>query len=337
MGKRLMNWAIIVLSAVGLAAYLLISEGPQRIAEVFSSIDVVWITVAITSITIAWIADAVSLRLLIGAYGTVVPLWKVFKASRIGMMFALITPLQMGLMPAQMVLLSKEGVRSGDSATALVVKNILFGIAVCLILGGLLVYDGSSLLLQRRWLFYVVIGCFALNALFILLLFIVGKAKESILKAASFIIDVLGKLRLVKRVEYRKGVAAFEIQRLNDNFKKLDFTSWRTIGALVAIVAQLVLLHQSTYFIYRALGKVEAGYLTVLAKQLYVYAIQSVMPIPGGLGASDSGFILMLEPLFGKGVVSFGLILWRLLTFYLPILLGLFLTFGAKRRTLGLE
>ena len=119
---------------------------------------------------------------------------------------------------------------------------------------------------------------------------------------------------------------------MNTNFSKLDLWTGKTLGILVLSLLQMVLLYQTTYFIYHAFGLSGQSYLTILAGQTFVGAIQSVIPLPGGVGVADGGFYLILNSMFGSENINFALVMWRLLSFYLPILTGVFLLFTDKRK-----
>jgi uncharacterized protein (TIRG00374 family) len=83
------------------------------------------------------------------------------------------------------------------------------------------------------------------------------------------------------------------------------------------------------YLSFRLSG---ADSVTLVASQAFVLMIAAFMPIPGALGAAESSFYIFFSLFFPKNMISLAVVLWRLITFYLPIVVGLIVTLFEKRR-----
>jgi uncharacterized membrane protein YbhN (UPF0104 family) len=62
--------------------------------------------------------------------------------------------------------------------------------------------------------------------------------------------------------------------------------------------------------------------------------IQSVVPIPGDWGGRQRVYYIMVQ-IMGNAYINFAMVLWRLLTLYLPILPGLVALMLGKRKDDG--
>lgn len=68
------------------------------------------------------------------------------------------------------------------------------------------------------------------------------------------------------------------------------------------------------------------------AMQWLVFAVSSVVPTPGGIGAIEAAYLLLYAPFLGDGLLTASLGLWRLILFYLPIAVAALLFFLLERR-----
>lgn len=330
--KKIGNWIMIIASIVILAGYLWYAEGSETIIKVFSEIEYRWLFLGLLNTGICWLIDAFILYTLVRSYGNNVPFRTMFRSARVGVMFGLITPLQSGLAPAQMVMLAKSGVRSGSAAAILLYKNIVLLIATSFAIGALLFVKRAWVATLHPLLSIVIILSLVISAAYLIVLVIAGKAQRLMTKIALALSSVLIKLHVIKHGEVMQRRIRMEIGQMSRRFNAVRIYSWKTIRLTLLSLVQMVMLCSSTYFIYRSFGLFGHDYLTVLAGQFFVFAIQSVLPIPGGLGVADGGFYLILNFIFGSQNINFALILWRLYSFYLPIIVGILLLFTQRRR-----
>ncbi len=330
--RKFGNYIIVFASIMALVGYLFYTEGMETITKVFSSIHYRWLFISLLSTFACWLADALVLHTLSRSYGGQSPFWYIFRCARVGVMFGLISPLQSGMAPAQMIMLTKGGMRSGNVATVLLFKNILLLLATSFVLAIFLYWKRAWVSTLNPWLFAIILGALVLNAFYLVILFSVGKAQKIVTRLTIAIIRLLAKMRVVKRLEILEKRAKQEIEHMNQNFNNLYLWSFKSAFLTLLSIIQMVLFCQSTYFIYRAFGLVEHGYFTILAGQFFVFAIQSIIPIPGGLGVADGGFYLILNFIFGVQNINFALVLWRIFSFYLPIFMGMLLLFTYKRK-----
>ncbi|MHC1692845.1 MAG: YbhN family protein [Sphaerochaetaceae bacterium] len=332
MKSRFWNWFIIIASCVALVVYLFATEGRQTIAQVFASMDYWWIAGGIASMVLCWLADAFLLYAISKEYKGEYSYWFIFRCSRVGVLFGLISPMQSGMIPTQMVMLAQGGMRTGDSATAILFKNILLTLASTLLQAGFLIWKGSWLWNLSQFLCIIIFIALFASVLYLLFLLFVGKAETLVTRFISAIIRLLGRIHILKDPQKTQDRAFLEIVQMHLNFSKIRMDSWKSIGLLVVSIAQMVFFTQTTYFIYRSFGLNGQGFMTIMAGQTFISAIQSIIPLPGGVGVTDSGFYTILNVLFGVDKINFALVIWRLLTFYLPIMTGMSMLFTYRRK-----
>ena len=85
---------------------------------------------------------------------------------------------------------------------------------------------------------------------------------------------------------------------------------------------QLQLFFSVPFCVCNALG-VHPPLIGSMASAAFVLMVTTVMPLPGGTGGAEGSFALVFMLFFPEGTsVAVAVLLWRMLTFYLPILAG---------------
>ena len=75
--------------------------------------------------------------------------------------------------------------------------------------------------------------------------------------------------------------------------------------------------------IFNALGPtMNLNVFSCLVASVFVYMAGSYIPIPGGTGGMEYGFMNYFANFVAPALISPALILWRFITYYLPTLIG---------------
>lgn len=331
MNKRWLNWAIICLSIILFAAYLVWKEGMGTIIEIAGSINYWWLGVALASMLLALLFEAGVLTTIRRQYQTGFSFASCFRSTVVGFMFGAITPLQVGNLASQITILTKDGMKAGDAATVLLTKTILYMCSMVAVVGILLIVKAREFAIPTALWIVVFVG-FAINAIYLCFLLLVARAERILGSIACWFIRLLGKMHIVKQVESLQETTKEELHQLNVNMRKIQVKGKDLFIAFLFGCLQLVATYQICYFIYRCFSLSGQTYGTVLAAQAFCTLVQSVMPIPGGLGVADSGFYYILGKIMGEHYINFAMVLWRLITLYLPILFGLGVLFSKKKK-----
>ncbi len=322
MNKRWLNWAVICLSIILFAAYLIWKEGMGTIIEIAGSINYWWLGVALASMLLALLFEAGVLATIRKKYQTGFSFASCFRSTVVGFMFGAITPLQVGNLASQITILTKDGMKAGDAATVLLTKTILYMCSMVAVVGVLLIVKVREFAIPTALWIVVFVG-FAINAIYLCFLLLVARAERILGRIACWFIRLLGKMHIVKQVDALQKTTKEELHQLNVNMRKIQVKGKSLLLAFAFGCLQLLATYQICYFIYRCFSLSGQTYGTVLAAQAFCTLVQSVMPIPGGLGVADSGFYYILGKIMGEHYINFAMVLWRLITLYLPILFGL--------------
>ena len=84
---------------------------------------------------------------------------------------------------------------------------------------------------------------------------------------------------------------------------------------------QAISIQSVPYFVYLALGYSGYSYIHMLLLQSVVYISVSALPLPGTVGVSETGFVIMYGLLFPSTIVDTAMLLSRGLSFYLLVII----------------
>lgn len=332
MKNKLWNWVFIVVSLFVFMGYLIWKEGLDNIREHVAGMALGWLGVGIVFQWIAQACDATIIWKLSRGYVNA-PSWPTcLRSILVGNMLGQITPMMAGNFPAQIALLTRNGMLAGDSATVLMAKGMVYqaGYACVIIIsvlrgrlaGG---YGLSSTIWALIYFGLVISIC----AVFVFVLIL--RAQKLISWVARLLIRLLGKMRVVKNPQALTQRAEEEIARMGDNARRMKVhpASWMALVGLGALQVGFTML--ITYGVYRSLGMSGMPFFDVGALQAFGSLVQAYVPIPGGLGVGDGVFLQIMKRAMGEQNVDFAMVSWRLLAFYLPIIYGV-IAFGIKKK-----
>lgn len=331
MKRHLLDWVVVCLSIALFCAYLVWKEGLDTMRTILSGIDYRWIVIAMASMLTALLCETAVLVVIRRRYQDNVSYGSCFRSTVVGYMFGAITPLQIGNIASQITILTKDGMKAGDAATVLLTKTILFVCSMVAVVGALIALHAREFSIPVAFWVLICIGL-AGNALYLAFLLSVAKAERLLGVIAGWFIRLLGRFHAVRQPQALQEKAVEELHQMKLNMAKIRLRKRDYFLAFVFGCLQLVFTYQICYFIYRGFSLSGQGYSTVLAAQAFSAMIQSIVPIPGGLGVADSGFYYIMVQIMGDAFINFAMVLWRLLTLYLPILLGLVALMTGRRR-----
>ena len=123
---------------------------------------------------------------------------------------------------------------------------------------------------------------------------------------------------------------------MNSSFRNMRFIvkePWMILKVIFLTLVQLTSYFSISYVIYRGFGESGTDFLTVISCQAFVYMISAFMPLPGAMGASEGSYVGYFSHVYSDAtLVPASTFIWRFLTFYLPIVLGIILTLVLQRR-----
>ena len=318
---------LIVIIFAALLFYIFKEDGIENIQNILRMVDYRWVVGGIGCLIGMWVCEAITLQV---SLKTMYPKQKIgnsFKITMIGQLFNNITPFASGGQVMQAYVMSKEGKRASDTASALVVKYVITQ-ALLIVFTILVVISQfeffASIFKDLIWI--GIIGII-LNVGVVICFFLAGAKKELVMKVCRPLIRFggkihIGKFRLVKDPDMRILKLTASVNNFSEQFYKMKNHKKTLFIMAVFGLLQNVFYYAITYMVYKAFGNVGTSFLQVVTAQAFLMLIMTVFPTPGAGGGAEGGFLLLFGEIFTSGI-NMAILFWRVYVFYLPIIVGI--------------
>ncbi len=244
------------------------------------------------------------------------------KVAFLGTYYDNITPWSTGGQPFQMNYMAKANIDSATAITLPVVKHAIRvfamdGLAIVFFILAKAIHNTEvSLTILIASIIWIII-----TPMLPLILLIFSKNIPFTLKMTRKIVGLGKKLRLVK--DYDKAVAKAQ-DNVDSFIAAFKFLSKRKsiifiVGALSLV--DLFAVATYPYFIVKLLGG-DGSFVELIANSFYTQFSSGLIPTPGSSGAAEGSFYAVFSNVAPEGTLFWAVILYRLFTFYIPILCG---------------
>lgn len=322
-------WKKLILVLLPLAALGLMAALDPQIAQlndVLKAISPYWFLAAVGCMLAYYFFD--SLMYLLACRYMQIPqrLGEGLLTTMVGFFYSALTPFSSGGQPMQVLQMRRRGVPVGAATSVLILKFLAWQLAVTLLgvlgflfLGGELLQGRVSVLVM-----YIVGFCLFLGS--VVLAGLAFFRPDWIHRIGERILNFLTRKRFLRKPERIRNVHVTWSRTIREYGDAMHFALEHKLGMLlIFLVAALEALAYMaiTYFIYRGLGFDTYGLWHIVLLQGLLYISVSFVPLPGASIASEGGFYLVFSKLFTDGARFPAVLLWRLLTYYSALLLGL--------------
>jgi len=247
-----------------------------------------------------------------------------FKLQLMTFFFNAITPFSSGGQPFQIYVLNKNKIKLTSATNIVVQETIIHQISLSIIL---IMTMFLNIILNIYnldfYMFMLLLIGFLLNAVVIVFLFIIAYGKKIDNTFIKFIITILYKLKIIKNKDeklkkWEENIHDFNIASKNLLKDKKKFIKLVFINAIAIVCLYLVPL--TTLF---SLGEYKAfdGIISIVLVS-FVSIICCFVPLPGGAIGQEYLFALFFGIYIKNPLLSSLMILWRLITYYLPMIVG---------------
>lgn len=329
-----LNLIICGIAFLVMLMYMFFVDKIDNLINSITSINPAFLIIAVGFMGGYWLLEATGLHAAAKSLDPKVKFKDSLFVTMIGQYFNCITPCATGGQPMQVYYYTKRGLSLGSAMTALVSRFIVYQFILTVYSVILLVFKLSMFTdgVFKGLTVLVLIG-FAVNTAVIIMLFMVAFFRKPTTKVAHGIVKLLAKIRIIKDPEDKIIFIDNELEQYHENFLFIKSKPLLILKMCALTAAQLFLYFSITYVIYLGFGLSETDLFTIIACQAFVLMISSFVPLPGAMGAAEGSYAAFFGDIFGS-FTTLSTFIWRFLTFYLPIIIGLvinlFLTRSGK-------
>jgi uncharacterized protein (TIRG00374 family) len=161
---------------------------------------------------------------------------------------------------------------------------------------------------------------FGVHFLELAALFVVCLCPRFVMRVGNGMIHFATKRGWLKDPSHWDEMVNVQVMEFSGAFKRAaqDLPSMGL--TLLVTMAQLACLYMIPWFVLKAFS-IDADFLECLAAGSMVQMVASAVPLPGGTGGAEGGFLMFYGHMFGSAA-SAGFLIWRIVTFFGPTLLS---------------
>ncbi len=326
LGRKL-NIALCAVAFLVLFGYLFIAGEGGDMLRALTTFNWLFLIIAFAAIVVYWVLESVCMQLICNSMFKGFSFIKTNIVTVIGQYFNCITPLSSGGQPMQAYYYSRFGLPAHYALPMLLCRFIVYQLTMTVYAIIVLVLRFNYFTDDLRPIMYLVAIGFAGGFLLIAMLFALAFAKNSVIKATRWAIQLAGRIGVLKKPEETLVSATTSLEESYEGIRFLLKEPALLVKVSLVTFVQLTVYFSMSWLIFAGFGLESNDYFTVVSCQAFIYLIASFVPLPGAVGAAEGSYIVFFNYVYSDpSIVALSTFIWRFFTFYLPIVLGMVLT-----------
>jgi len=323
--KKKLN-IIILLVATILVLYFMLKDDFFAIINQIININPLWLFLSIVLIFGYWFLKTIILFDVAKTFKEDYKFKQAFRIQLLTHFFNAVTPFSSGGQPFQMYSLKKDGINYNDGTNVVMQEFIIYQLSLVTLGVIAIIYNYFfELFPEVKLLEHLVTLGFIINFFVIVVLFVLAYLKKVDQFLIKHTINLLIKFRLVKKSRKQEILEKWDnhIDKFNAGARKLTKNKLRFIKLyLISLVALVSLYVIPVVLLYGMGDYTSISPINAVIASAYVMLIGSFVPIPGGTGGLEYGFIAFYGNFIKGPVLRALMLIWRVVTYYFGTILG---------------
>ena len=321
MKNKKINGLIIFIVTVIVLFLALKDDFLEKINYLFS-FNMFWLVLGVLCVCLYWLGKSLVIYFCAQKFDKKYSLKKAFKLMLDTQFINAVTPFSVGGQPYLIYRFKKQGI-SIEKGTNIAIQDFIVYQISLILLGTIAIisnyflgiFPPSSLLRKLVVLGYII------NVAVIITLFIVAFNTKINKKLLNWAIKILSRLKLIKDKEGKLEQIDTYIYNFHQGATVLMKSKWHFFKIILINFVALVFLYLVPFTLIMGLS-IDVNPFIVVVTSAYVMLIGSFVPIPGGTGGLEFGFVEFFGTYIIGAKLSSIMIMWRLLTYYFGLIVG---------------
>lgn len=315
---------IFLLLLTSMVLFFSLKDDFNSVINELKNANIGWIMTAILLTIMYYFLASLGLHRIIKKYNQKMSLWQTLKLKFKTKFFDAVTPTSTGGQPYQIYSLTSNGISVLDSTNICLQNFVAYQVALVLI--GIIAVVANQILNlfpENNFLKFLVLIGFLINTGIAAFLFLVSYTKKFNQFIYRKIINLLVKLHIVKNVnktnkmynEYVENVKRGTTSLMKNKKEFILIVSLNFIGLCLNYLVPLAILYSTGDYI-------SFGPFECLVASAYVLLMGSFIPLPGGTGGLEYGFVAFFGNFLKGSKLTALMLMWRFVTYYLVMIIG---------------
>ena len=326
MKKKKVNIVInifVILVVLSIVLYFSLKDDYENIINSIFNMDIRFFILAVILFCFYRILVGVSNYNLVRANGERISIFKAIQISFIILFFNGVTPFAGGGQPMQIYYLHNEKI-GVTKATNITLQNFIVYQISLILVGIFALLDNyffglfpNNSLIKRL----VILG-FVINLLVLVVTYILSFGKRINKFICNRGISLLARLKFIRNPKEVRDKLNTYLNKFHSNAVLLKKKKGIVTLNIFVNILGIVILYIVPYAVFKGLNVNDVNVLESVVSTAYVMTIGSFVPIPGGTGGIEYGFIFFYGHLVKGSILNAAMLVWRFITYYLGIIFG---------------
>ena len=329
----LKNGAIFIILIAISMYFLLRGKNVGDIIGAFHSANPIYIVGAVCCMCVFISCEALNIGRTLKLFGYSYGFFTFLKYALAGFFFSSVTPSATGGQPMQLYYMNRDKITISHATRSLLIELASFqfisiSLALIAFFANIPLFLGIDTVLR-----YLLLAGVVLNSIILTFILITIFSKNLVKKIVHFVVNVLTRLKIVKNQTFEQKINE-QIEQYRMSAVYIRENKMTILRTVFTSLVQIAALHSIPYLVYQSFGLSGYSFFTIFALQAVLFITVSALPLPGGVGASESGFVILFTALFPGALLNSAMLLSRGISFYLFVLIsGIAVVFIHFRKT----
>jgi uncharacterized protein (TIRG00374 family) len=306
--------------------YIFKDQSFASLVGVIQKINPVYILIGFSMMFLYLACEAVGINIIMKSLGQKVSLFKGLGYSFVGFYFSAITPSASGGQPAQVYYMNKDKINISYSSLTLLILSVFHQLVALLYAGIMFLVRHSFVKEDIGAMKILIIYGVVSNVILIGGMIGIVFSKKFVNTSIKFLVKILAKVKIVKNIDKTMDAVDKQILEYQKGAEHIKENPALMFKVCVITIVQVTSMFLVPYFVYKAFNLTGYGVLDIIAVQAILTLAVSSLPLPGAVGASETGFLNMFKVFFAGSMLIPAMLVSRILNFYAFVALSALIT-----------
>lgn len=329
LSKRIFNFLFLVV-VFGFTLWVVFRDQDlDQVLSYMQTANMGWILPSIACVVLFIMGEAVLIYYLMRTLGTKVRLSRCWLYSCIGFFYSALTPSASGGQPMQIYYMRKDKIPVAVSLVVLAIIAVTYKLVLVIIGLAVMLLRPAALMVYLEPVESIIWVGLGLNIVFVALLLLAIFKPNTIRILCKGILNLVNKIHPFKnrkRLDDRVERILSQYEGTSDFFKN----HLRVIGhVMIVTFIQRIILFLVTWLTYKSFALRGHSLPVITTLQGMISVATDMLPLPGGMGISETLFLEIFQPIFGENLIVPGMVISRGISYYTQALLSAVMTIAA--------
>lgn len=321
--KKELNILVLIFITILVLYFSLKDHFSETINQIFT-MNIWYLLVAFLLLFLFWIFRTYPMYIFCKKINKDFKYTSAFQLTLRTQFFNAVTPFATGGQPYQIYYLKQSGIDYASSTSVVLENFIVYQIAL-VTLGLIALFTNNVFhIFNKVYLLQKLVALgFVMNTLVIVVMFILAFSKKISKFLINLGITILTKFHIVKDKNKKLEEWDNNITHFHESAKLLLKDKRLFIFNIICNFIALCCLYLIPLFVLYSMGNTSAFNPGVgIFTSAYIMIIGSFVPIPGGSGGLEYGFVQFYGNFISGGTLSAMMLVWRFITYYFGMIVG---------------